>query len=989
MLFDMEPDEKDELEMDYLRLDAKLEAFFPGGEEARLSEQELHDLTPILNSIKDFEERYEYLEELATGTEKRIVLVYDRRLGRRVAMAFGRKSRTSLEQEDFLREARLLAQLVHPYIPPVYNIGIHPDGEPFFTMELLPGDDLHQVIKRLKQGDEQTRAAFPLKERLNLFLKICDAMEYAHSHHVIHRDLKPGNLKYGSYGEIFVCDWGMAHVLDPDEELGRQQETHETVIDGYVVNEFSSSDMIKGTPGYMAPEQTYDCNAADRQSDIYSLGVILYSLLTYELPVGGESAHEMIQHTRDGRLIPVQARKHGISIPRVLSAVAFKAMSINPQERYASARELGEDVGRYLGGFAPQAGNAGVLFRMSLFLQRHSRTAIMVLAALGLLAGLATASALVINRQKNTAESLREAAENNLTLYMREQQASRQFGFITDLALNVAYGSPKVETLHSIVNVLETELRSSGITEGHRDNFLLLKGSVHFYLQEFNAALGALNQIRTSTYDSEALLAASQLGLSLKSDDEARMSSADLAHVFGMHDKIALPRRVVLMTYLYHVMRNSHHQDTGDYFPLLSVVLKTMNGFPWNSAEQPAFSVQEDGKVMLDFSGMNISILRLPQMGHQLANVAGPVGRIEYLDISHTKIVDITELGGLEACTVRMVGLSLSAPWHMITILRNMKVEKVIIDTENYPPGLVAELEQRFEVVKESAAPAALFFQPSLVADAFADQLLAKPEAGTFQTMKKVFQAELDADRLSVSKRDQLLGLKGMVHFYLQEFNEAVQCLSLIQSPGLNDQNLLRASRDGAALKPDDRRMLTEKNLAALLSGNPDYYIPRSAVLSCFLNHIQRSPHQPDSEEYLQLANVVLRVMNGFRPDAEVGAAVSERGGGAALDLSGLDIYQLRLPEMGHQLSNVFGPLMDIEHLDISYTQLSDITELGGITAQSIRMVGLDVKVPGYLPTILKNMKVERVVLDVANYPPDVIRRLEKFCEVVDEPLVP
>jgi serine/threonine protein kinase len=989
----MSSDKHDNLEDEYLQLDAKLEAFFPGGDESALNENELHELTPILNSLRDFQNRYEFIEDLASGAEKKIVLVYDRILGRRVAMAYAHEKQTEADQETFLREARLLAQLVHPYIPPVYNIGIDPDGNSFFTMELLPGDDLHHVLRRLKKGDAKTRNTFPLRERLKIFLKTCDAVEYAHSRNVIHRDLKPGNLKHGSYGEVFVCDWGLARVLTsefPDAKKTESQISPDTYIDGDIVNELSLSDFIKGTPGYMAPEQTYDSSAATRLSDIYSLGAILYSFLTFELPVNGDNTLELIENTKAGNIIPVAQRKNGHRIPKGLGEVAYKAMSLRPEQRYASANELGEEINRYLNGYAPLAGKLNLFNRMSLFVQRHSETMFIVLAALGLLSVLATTSTLIIHRQKTEAVALRGQAENNLELFIQEQQASTQFGLITDLALNVAYGKPKVNTLRSIKTVLQTELEANNLSEEKRDHLLLLKGSVHFYLEEFNAALRCLEQIKTVTYESENLLMASRDALKIKQDDNILMSEKNLATLLTRRQGYSVPRRVVLTTYQYHILQKPYQPKPHEYLPLAAAVLKTINGYPKDLPLNLSLSSRENG-YLLDLSGLDISLLRLPQMGHQLDNVLGPILNIDFLDISHTKIIDITELGGLNAKTIRMVGLSLNAPFFMFSILENMGVEKVIIDTANYSPYLIKDLESRFNVVDEPFDPDMQERQSSMQFQLI-DNLLSNVTQGrhqldTLHAAKTALQTKLAVNNLTEQKRDELLFLKGAVHFYLEEFNAALGSLERIKTFSYNSETLLKASRDAGKIKQDDSRIMSEKDLAMVLNQHENYSVPRSVVLLTYQYHILRKPYQPNPHEYLPLAAVVLKTMNGYIRNDENGPILSNREDGYMLDLSGLDISLLRLPLMGHQLGNVFGPITDIDYLDISHTKIIDITELGGLKTKTIRMVGLSLNDPFLMVNILENMSVKKVIIDKANYPSNLIQELEKRFIVVDEPL--
>jgi len=154
-----------------------------------LSEDEKTSLTPILNSLKDDVARYREIEKIAEGGEKKITLAHDHRLDRRIAMARSVRSKAPQDLEQFLREARLTANLAHPNIMPVYNMGLDPEGEPFFSMELIPGDSLKTIVRKLRDGDADYRRDYPLDTLLNIYLKICDAIAYAHSRGVLHLDI--------------------------------------------------------------------------------------------------------------------------------------------------------------------------------------------------------------------------------------------------------------------------------------------------------------------------------------------------------------------------------------------------------------------------------------------------------------------------------------------------------------------------------------------------------------------------------------------------------------------------------------------------------------------------------------------------------------------------------------------------------------------------------------------------------------------------------
>ena len=138
----------------------------------------------------------------------------DQKFGRSVAMKVMLRRQASEEEEQrFLQEARVLGQLAHPNIVPVYDLGFDHERRMFYTMKLVQGATLHEVISKLKTGDSETLARYPLNTLLTIFQKVCDAVAFAHSRGIIHRDLKPHNVMVGEFGEVLVMDWGLAKIL--------------------------------------------------------------------------------------------------------------------------------------------------------------------------------------------------------------------------------------------------------------------------------------------------------------------------------------------------------------------------------------------------------------------------------------------------------------------------------------------------------------------------------------------------------------------------------------------------------------------------------------------------------------------------------------------------------------------------------------------------------------------------------------------------------
>ena len=248
--------------------------------------------------------RYHELEYLASGGMKKVTKVEDNKTGRLLAKATLTGEASSDVKEIFNREARLMAQLAHPNIVSVHDLGEGEEG-PWFTMDLLEGDSL--------------RDAFTSKsiiERLGIFLKVCDAIEYAHSKEIIHLDIKPDNVLIGNFGEVLLCDWGVAKVLHESEKSYEINVENNKTLHGE----------IKGSPGYMAPEQAAgDVNKIGPATDIYSLGATLYCMLTGNSAIKGTDLGSIISDTISGNF--ESPRSVNPFTPKALEAICLKAMA--------------------------------------------------------------------------------------------------------------------------------------------------------------------------------------------------------------------------------------------------------------------------------------------------------------------------------------------------------------------------------------------------------------------------------------------------------------------------------------------------------------------------------------------------------------------------------------------------------------------------------------------------------------------------------------
>ncbi|MHC4778810.1 MAG: protein kinase domain-containing protein [Planctomycetota bacterium] len=354
------------------------------------------------------EDRYDRREEIARGGMGAIYLVADRELRRDVAMKVVLSAGDSDLDTRFVEEAQITGQLEHPNIVPVHELGTRPDGKAYFTMKLVKGESLQQIIDRLAEGGARARAEHPLAESLRVFLRILDAVGFAHSRGVVHRDLKPENVMVGSFGEVQVMDWGLAKVLSAEETGPSSQVGTDRSEAGAGL---TLAGDVMGTPGYMPPEQASGrMDEVNETSDIFALGGILHALLVHEPPHTGGNAREVLKKAVRCRIKPLGARFPSLSVPAELDSICLKALAADPEERYGSSEEMGDDVRAFLEKRLVRAHRYGMWARTARFIQRHP-SATVASAAISIVLVISAAVVGIVLSQLETAKERARAQE--------------------------------------------------------------------------------------------------------------------------------------------------------------------------------------------------------------------------------------------------------------------------------------------------------------------------------------------------------------------------------------------------------------------------------------------------------------------------------------------------------------------------------------------------------------------------------------------------
>ena len=293
------------------------------------------------------EEKFVVETVIGQGGMGEVLLVTDQDLKRQIAMKVLRRDVAQGREQrlHFIAEAQATSQLEHPGIPPVHDIGLTKDGRLYFTMKLIQGRTLRDVLHDLTLKRKEVAREYNLHKLTTVLERMCEALHFSHERGVIHRDIKPENIMLGDYGEVHLMDWGLARV-ESGSDIYADFETVQTARTDAGME--TQGGAIKGTLPYMSPEQMRG-ETLDRRSDLYAVGCMLYELLCLHTAFDPRDP-EMMSRKQTGKVADVRTRNPRRRVPEALALVCEKAMASDPAGRYATAEELADALRRWLDG---------------------------------------------------------------------------------------------------------------------------------------------------------------------------------------------------------------------------------------------------------------------------------------------------------------------------------------------------------------------------------------------------------------------------------------------------------------------------------------------------------------------------------------------------------------------------------------------------------------------------------------------------------------
>lgn len=641
---------------------------------------------PLYKNLRLRQERYISEKFIAAGGEKAVFSVYDTYSCRNVALARPIFHRFDSEKEQFIKEALICSKLQHPNIVPVYDIGVDCADIPFFTMKLFAGDTLKDILKKLKEENPEYQKKYTLSKLLIIFINLCDAIEYAHLHNVIHCDIKPENIHIDRFGSVLVGDWGLSKII-PTTHLSYNKESSLIDLEVNVINTNPEPGSVRGTPGYLAPEILNGAHSGDTQSDIYSLGALLYELLSYEKPVSGKTPKEVFENTKKHNIKPLEVRASWERHPEAIKNVVMKTLSLNPAERYSCVQDLRKEVTNYLHGFATDAEKSSYLTLLRLMIHRHRLVSGLIAGFTILILFIVLSAYNQIDAEKAQAEIKRDIAEKNLMLF---KEVNKKAKLLSDNLSKLVQNS-KYISLDSI----KYRILAHGYAINYETNpvekeiLLSEKAQLHFIMQEFNKALSCLENARDNEkHDSYQLYKECERLVRIKENDSELFSYDQLnSYLENPHDS-----KIAMQLFYLHVKRDSVLHP----LKIKESVRKVLNLINDVNIDNFTFDVElDDNKTLLDLSHAPYTDFILPietQRPYNVLSVLKPYA----INFSHSWFNEVSKLRGLKLQKINIANTNIHKTrfWSWV---RKLKIEEITILEDQFPHS---EIDENKDFVK-------------------------------------------------------------------------------------------------------------------------------------------------------------------------------------------------------------------------------------------------------------------------------------------------
>ncbi|VGO15916.1 Serine/threonine-protein kinase PknD [Pontiella desulfatans] len=626
-----------------------------------LFEEDLHENASNRDGLMDGNpaDRYSANKKLNQGGMKAIWEVDDHRTARKVAMALIQDSKIASENDidSFLYEARLTANLQHPNIIPIYDIALDENGNPYFTMKALKGETLGEIIRKLRNQNSEYQKRYTLTRLLAIFLKVCNAIDYAHTKGVIHLDLKPSNVNVGDFGDVHVLDWGLSTLITHLNEYDGEPVSWKSLDDvslenGQTLTRYlektakrrEHKNVVGGTPGYMSPEQAQGVPSdIDFQTDVYMLGAVLYEILTHHCPIEGGTVKESLQRTVRGDFPPPGKRAPELRIPAALAAIAMKAMATDPADRYPNVAALIRDVHQYQDGFATTAENPTFITHVALLIKRHK-------LAVSLIAAMAAIIATILAQSfSSIKESERVALDALDRLQVKNEYIASTAQKVAPDYLNLMAQQEQDFKFAAAKQSLDTSLAF----DPNLESAWMRKGKMLISQLDFTNAW----QILSGNHGHPVEKNPPAIRLAKKYMETGAITDADLPRLvkdfktYGIAD--GLPRL------FYHLNQSAFDPETR--FPALAEALQILNpevetlNFNWQPTGSLGWIIDIGNNPGLNdispLCGLHILILNASRIGSPDLNLLTEDGLVE-LRLAETQLNHLPELDQLEGLQV-------------------------------------------------------------------------------------------------------------------------------------------------------------------------------------------------------------------------------------------------------------------------------------------------------------------------------------------------